>query len=103
MTNQERTAKVAANTARINTMIDRNRQRHEESKRPLSRAEIAEIRSMTLGCYWPSRAFPMAAPDWDGIYLELIGLAGDARNHRDDEDECQRVLLLASRINAATN
>ena len=37
----------------------------------ISRDEVAAMRRETMGCWWPSRAYPKLVPDWQGIVGEL--------------------------------
>ena len=57
--------------------------------------QMREMRLNTCGCWWPSRAFPKAQPDWAAIYWELLGLSNDAINYRDDTEEHDRLYALA--------
>ena len=42
--------------------------------------ETRQMRSLTMGCWWPSKINGQAPPDWSGIAGELIALTNDAEN-----------------------
>ena len=52
-------------------------------------------RELTLGCYWPSRAFP-GKPRWGDIIVELLGAADLAIAYRNDQYEAAKLREVAS-------
>jgi hypothetical protein len=58
-------------------------------------------RELTMGCWWPSRAFPMPQPDWPNILTELECLAEQAAEHRGDRAEASAIRAVRSALESA--
>jgi hypothetical protein len=58
-------------------------------------------RELTMGCWWPSRAFPMLQADWPNIFAELECLAEQAVEHRGDHAEASAIRAVRSALEGA--
>jgi len=44
----------------------------------ITRGELADMRSLTMACWWPSKVTGRVTPDWGGIAGELEALTTGA-------------------------
>jgi hypothetical protein len=51
-------------------------------------------RELTMGCWWPSRAYPMRSPVWPEVLNELRMSAEQAIAHRGDFREADEIYLV---------
>ena len=65
--------------------------------RRITASDRAAMRAATMGCWWPSRAYP-GKPTWSGIANELGLLAKQAENRADWHGEPQTEAIELSRL-----
>ena len=62
----------------------------------MTRKELrARCKELTMGCWWPSRAFPRKHPNWPQIASELATSALDELNMRDNLAKANELRKLA--------
>jgi hypothetical protein len=60
----------------------------------MSKADREAMKAITLGCWWPSRAFPKPCPNWPCIADELEYLARN-KNNACYQSELTRLAMVA--------
>jgi len=70
-------------------------------KHPMTSADKARMRELTLACWWPSKFMGRKETDWRGIAYELHASAEDALKLRDDVPEALEFQRLATLVEAS--